>query len=192
MVAVGVRVVIGVVRVLGVGGRVVRLRRDGPELQRLDNELAKLALYEPESPAISAKAVDTLVGFQHEQEIWDMINALAERNAPRALEKIDEIWGLDTKIEYTATGAVFFWLNQIIRARELVERRLPDAVIGTQLRLWPPDRAQKVLAIARTWGLKGAARWSSAMLQMDMANKSSVGEPRRNLEKFVVEFCTAQ
>jgi hypothetical protein len=25
---------------------------------------------------------------------------------------------------------------------------------------------------------------------MDLANKSSLGEPRRNLEKFVVELCT--
>ena len=119
-----------------------------------------------------------------------MINALADRNAPVALKKIDEIWSLDSKIEYTATGAVFFWLHQVIRARELVERKLPDAVIGTQLRLWPPDRAQKVLALARTWGPHGAARWSRVMLQMDMANKSSLGEPRLNLEKFVVEFCT--
>jgi DNA polymerase III delta subunit len=162
----------------------------GPDMQRLDNELAKLSLYDPGAAAITIKAVDALVGFQHEQEIWDMINALSERNAPEALKKIDEIWSLDTKIEYTATGAVFFWLNQIIRARELVEKRLPDAVIGKELRLWPPDRAQKVLAVARTWGLNGASRWSRTMLQMDMANKSSLGEPRRNLEKFVVEFCT--
>jgi DNA polymerase III delta subunit len=163
----------------------------GPDLQRLDNELAKLALYQPEAPAITVQAVDALVGFQHEQQIWDMINALAERDAPTALRKIEEIWALDSKIEYTATGAVFSWLNQVLKARELVERRLPDSQIGRDLKLWPPERAQKVLALARTWGLAGAARWSAAMLQMDVANKSSLGEPRRNLEKFVVQLCTA-
>jgi DNA polymerase III subunit delta len=163
----------------------------GPDLQRLDNELAKLALYQPESPAITLRAVDALVGFQHEQQIWEMINALAERDAPTALRKIEEIWAIDSKIEYTATGAVFSWLNQVIKARELVERRLPDSQIGRDLKLWPPERAQKVLALARIWGLVGAARWSAAMLQMDVANKSSLGEPRRNLEKFVVQLCTA-
>jgi DNA polymerase III subunit delta len=164
----------------------------GPDLQRLDNELAKLSLYQPDAPAITLQAVDALVGFQHEQQIWDMIDALAERDAPTALRKIEEIWSIDSKIEYTATGAVFSWLNQVIKARELVERRLPDAQIGRELKLWPPERAQKVLALARTWGLAGAARWSAAMLQMDVANKSSLGEPRRNLEKFVVQLCTAQ
>jgi DNA polymerase III delta subunit len=163
----------------------------GPDLQRLDNELAKLSLYDPESPTITQKTVDALVGFQHEQQIWDMINALAERDAPTALKKIDELWALDPKIEYTATGAVFSWLSQVIKARELVDRRMPDAVIGKELKLWPPDRAQKVLSLARTWGLEGAARWSEKMLQMDIANKSSLGEPRRNLEKFVVMLCEA-
>lgn len=163
----------------------------GPDLQRLDNELAKLSLYQPDAPTISIQAVDALVGFQHEQQIWDMINALADRDAPTALRKIDEIWSLDSKIEYTATGAVFSWVHQVIKARELLERRLPDAVVGKELKLWPPERAQKVLALARGWGLQGAARWSAAMLQMDVANKSSLGEPRRNLEKFVVQICTA-
>lgn len=163
----------------------------GPDLQRLDNELAKLALYQPENPAITVQAIDALVGFQHEQEIWDMINALAAGDAPAALRKIEEIWSVGSKIEYTVTGAVFSWLHQVIRARELVDRRLPDAVIGKELRLWPPDRAQMVITLARKWGLPGAARWSAAMLQMDVANKSSVGEPRRNLEKFIVQVCAA-
>jgi DNA polymerase III delta subunit len=161
----------------------------GPDLQRLDNELAKLSLYEPDGPTITQKAVDALVGFQHEQQIWDMIEALAERDAPTALRKIEELWGLDPKIEYSATGAVFSWLNQVIKARELVDRRMPDAVIGKELKLWPPERAQKVLTLARSWGLAGAARWSEAMLAVDVANKSSLGEPRRNLEKFVVMLC---
>ncbi len=161
----------------------------GPDLQRLDNELAKLSLYEPTAPSITAKAVDALVGFQHEQQIWDMINALASRDAPAALKKVDELWSLDPKIEYTATGAVFSWVHQVLKARELADRRMPDAVIGRELKLWPPERAQKVLTLARNWGLDGAARWSEAMLKMDVANKSSLGEPRRNLEKFIVELC---
>ena len=163
----------------------------GPDLQRLDNELAKLSLYEPQKPAISLAAVDALVGFQHEQQIWDMINALAGRDAATALRKIEELWQLDPKIDYTATSAVFVWLHQVLKARELVDRRMPDGAIIRDLKLWPPERAQKVLAIAREWGLGGAARWSQALLEVDLANKTSLGDPRRNLEKFIVELCVA-
>jgi DNA polymerase-3 subunit delta len=161
----------------------------GADMQRMDNELAKLSLFEPDAPNITVKAVDALVGFQHEQQIWDLMGALGAKDAAAALKKIDELWAMDPKIEYKAVGAVFSWLNQVLKARELVDRRMPDAQIGKELRLWPPERAQKVLSLAREWGLKGAARWSEAMLRMDLANKSSLGEPRRNLEKFVVELC---
>jgi len=164
----------------------------GPDLQRLDNELAKLSLYEPDSPSISIKAVDALVGFQHEQEIWEMINALAMRDARTALKKIDELWSLDPNIKYTATGAVFSWLGQVCKARELLDRRMPDGAVIAQLKLWPQDRAQKILSLARSWGLEGAARWSEEILKMDLANKTSLGEPRSNLEKFVVQLCTAE
>jgi len=162
----------------------------GPDLQRLDNELAKLSLFQPDNPAITTAAVSALVGFQHEQQIWDMINALAAKDAPTALKKVDELWALDPKIEYTATGAVFSWVHQVLKARELVDRRLPDAVIGKELKLWPPERAQKVITLAREWGLDGAAKWADAMLKMDLANKSSLGDPRRNLEKLIVQLCS--
>ena len=161
----------------------------GPDLQRLDNELAKLALYEPELPAISTGGRHP-GGFQHEQQIWDMINVLAERDAPTALKKIDEIWSLDSKIEYTATGAVFSWLHQVIKARELVDRRMPDAVGRQGTQALAAGTAESA-GVGPDMGSRGAARWSAAMLQMDVANKTSLGEPRRNLEKFVVQICTA-
>jgi len=161
----------------------------GPDLQRLDNELAKLSLYEPDAPVINVKAVDDLVGFQHEQQIWDMINALAARDAKTALKKIDELWALDPKIEYTVSGAIFVWLGQVLKARELVDRRMNDGMITKELKLWPPERAAKVLTLARAWGLAGAARWSQEMLAMDVANKSGLGEPRRNLERFIMTLC---
>lgn len=164
----------------------------GADAQRLDNELAKLSLYEPENPAITLQAVDQLVGFQHEQQIWEMIDALAARDAATALRKIEELWRLDPKSnEYTATGAVIFWLLQVLKVRELLGRQLPDGAIIKEAKLWPPERGQKIIALARSWGLDGAARWSQALLEVDLANKTSVGEPLSNLEKFIVQLCAA-
>ncbi len=129
----------------------------GPDLQRLDNELAKLALYAPGNPAITLDAINALVGFQHDRQIWDMIDALSGRDAAAALKKIDEIWQLDPKIDYKAIGAITAWLNQVLKARELLDARQPDGLIIRNLKLWPPDRARKVLSLARGWGLVGAA-----------------------------------
>jgi DNA polymerase III subunit delta len=161
----------------------------GPDLARLDNELAKLSLYDPASASIPVKAVDDLVGFQHEQEIWDLINALSARDAKIALRKVDELWQLDPKIEYTAVGAIFSWLNQVLRAREMLDRRLGDGAIIAALKLWPADRATKIISLAKSWGVSGSARWSQELLRVDIGNKTSVGESRVNLEKFIVQLC---
>lgn len=162
----------------------------GPDLQRLDNELAKLDLYQPQAPSITIAAVDALVGFQHEQQIWDLINALATRDANTALRKVEELWSLDPKIEFTATGAIFSWLNSVMKAREMMDRRIPDGQISRDLKLWPQDRAEKVLSLARSWSSgSGAAYWSRQLLDVDIANKSGLGEPRSNIEKFIVKIC---
>jgi len=162
----------------------------GPDLQRLDNELAKLSLYEPKSPAITPATVDALVGFQHEQQIWELITALAARDAATALKKIDELWQMDPKLEYSAVGAIASWLTTVLRAREMIDKRMPDGVIMRDLKLFPEDRARKVLALARQWGLPGSARWSETLLRVDVANKTGLGEPRRNLERFIVALAS--
>jgi DNA polymerase-3 subunit delta len=161
----------------------------GPDLARLDNELAKLSLYDPAGATIAAKAVDELVGFQHEQEIWELINALSAQDAESALRKVDELWQLDPKIEYTAAAAIFSWLNQILRAREMLDRRMGDGAVIAALKLWPQDRATKIIALAKSWGVAGSARWSRELLQVDIGNKTSVGDSRMNLEKFIVQLC---
>ncbi len=77
--------------------------------------------------------MDDLVGFQHEQEIWELINALSTRDAGTALRKIDELWQLDPKMDYSAVGAIFSWLNQVLRAREMADRKISDGAIASAL-----------------------------------------------------------
>ncbi len=160
----------------------------GPDLAALDGELQKLALYIGAAAEISVAAVDALVGFQHEHKVWDFINALAEGDIRTALQRHDELWQMDNRIGYTLVGAVFYWLNQVLKTRELLDRRLPERQVIQQLNLRPPGRAAAVIRMARRWGLAGAGRASAALLAADKASKTSVGEPRRNMECFIVRL----
>ncbi len=161
----------------------------GPDLARLDSELDKLALYALNLPAITPSMVEKLVGFQHERQVWGLIDALAENDAPRALARHEELWRMDASIRFTLVGAIFFWLGQALRARELLDRRLSDAQIIRELHLWPAARATRTLALARRWGLAGCRRVSGALLAADLAAKTSVGDSKRNMERFIVEIC---
>jgi DNA polymerase III delta subunit len=162
----------------------------GTDLGRLESELAKLALYSDKQPVITAQMVDELVGFQHEQVVWSLIDALAAGNATDALSRHTELWQMDTRIGFTLVGAIFFWLSQVLKAREMLDRRLSDNQIIKELKLWPAPRASAVMNSARRWGIEGCHRISAALLAADMAAKTSLGDPQRNMERFIVQVCS--
>ncbi len=161
----------------------------GPDRSRLDSELAKLALYCLNEPAISAEAVDTLTGFSHEQQVWDLIAAMGVGDAKSALQLHDALWQADKKVGFTIVGAVFYWLNQVMRAVELLEKRMSDAEITRELKLWPQQRAANVLHLARRWGLRGARRASQLLLQTDLGPKTGLGEMQPSMELFIIQVC---
>ncbi len=160
----------------------------GPDFARLDSELAKLSLYADKHAAISVAMVETMVGFQHEQKVWDFIDALSESQTAEAIQRHAELLEMDARAAFTLVGAVYHWINRIIRAREMLDQRMSDGQIIRELKLFPPPRAAKMLALARRWGLSGAHEASAALLAVDMAAKSSLGDPRRNMETFVVKI----
>ncbi|NNM85486.1 MAG: DNA polymerase III subunit delta [Phycisphaerales bacterium] len=172
---------------LQVANRLIELV--GPDRSRLDSELAKLALYCLNEPAISAAAVETLTGFSHEQQIWDMIAALGAGDAKSALQLHEALWQADKKIGFTIVGAVFYWLNQVMRAIELLEKRMSDAEISSELKLWPQQRAANVLQLARRWQFSGARRASQLLLQADLAPKTGLGEMQPCMERFIIQVC---
>ncbi len=161
----------------------------GTDMARLESELAKLALFADKQPVITSAMVDELVGFQHEQVVWSFVDALATGNAKEALACHTELWQMDARIGFTLVGAVFFWLSQVLRAREMLDRRLSDSQISKELKLWPAQRASAVLNSARRWGVDGCRRVSAALLAADMAAKTSLGDPQRNMERFIVQAC---
>ena len=162
----------------------------GTDLGRLESELAKLALFADKQSVITTAMVEELVGFQHEQVVWSFIDALAAGNAREALTRHTELWQMDARIGFTLVRAIFFWLGQVLRAREMLDRRLSDNQIIKELKLWPPPRANAVMNSARRWGIEGSRRVSAALLAADMAAKTSLGDPQRNMERFIVQACT--
>ncbi len=162
----------------------------GMDMGRLESELSKLALFSDQQPVITTAMVEELVGFQHEQVVWNFIDALATGNAKLALAAHSELWQMDTRIGFTLVGAIFSWLGQVMRAREMLDRRLSDGQIIKDLRLWPAPRAAAILNSARHWGAEGCSRVSAALLDADLAAKTSLGDPQRNMERFIVQACT--
>ena len=64
----------------------------GPELGRLDQEIAKLACYAADNPKISAKDVDMLVGQGHVEKVWVLFDHIGQGNPRAAFQLLFELF----------------------------------------------------------------------------------------------------
>ena len=63
----------------------------GPDLGRLDQEIAKLACYAIDLPSIECKHVDLLVGLGQVEKIWKVFDYLAQGKNPEAFGVLEEL-----------------------------------------------------------------------------------------------------
>jgi DNA polymerase-3 subunit delta len=175
----------------------------GPQMGRIDQELAKLALMSG-APAsrggkakITAEHVLANVGGWQVREIWDMIGAAAAGDASKALVMLDRLVAsgqepigllamLASKLRPLAAATRAF------EDAETAGRRatLRQAVAESSAKVWPQmldeaERNMKQLGRQRTGQLY---RW---LLEADLAlkgGKSSGGAPRMVLEELIVRL----
>ncbi len=75
------------------------VRRVGPDLWRMEQEIAKLAHFRPDQP-IDVAAVQTLVTDTYDDNIFHFVDALADRNAKAVLQLIDDQLAAGAKEQY--------------------------------------------------------------------------------------------
>jgi len=91
-------------RKIAIEGRAVQMLADfvGPNLRQLDNELEKLATYAGKR-AITPDDVKLMVSDASEALIWDLTDALSQRNARNAIQSLYELRRGDANPFYLLT-----------------------------------------------------------------------------------------
>jgi DNA polymerase-3 subunit delta len=159
----------------------------GWDFGRLDQELAKLALFVEQQGRIDAELVQQVVGGWRTQTTWEMLDAVAEGRADAALRQLDQLLQAGES-PLALFGSTAWSLRRFAAATRLVERqerhggRLDLAAILQQagFRNWPSnalDQARKQLQqISRQRGGQ-LYRW---LLETDLALKGSHSSPHRS------------
>src|SRR3954464_15720949 len=146
----------------------------GPDLGRLDNELAKLALQT--NGVADAKTVSAAVSFQREQEMWDMTNEVAAGNIAEALRRWRHLCQLDSSAEFRAVTWLGMWLEKVRRALQLRREGKNDFVIAKELKIWPMDQQKPVFQTASNIGEAGAGRLIELLTDIDYLAKNGLGD----------------
>ncbi len=172
----------------------------GAELGRIDTELEKLALAAGgEGAPITVELVEQMVGVTRQEEFWGIQDGLMKGRTGETLAELRRL------LEVSRHDPVAIGWSYMDAARKIHLAAAAAAVaqgggaaslrsLSKPLRMWGPDadrRLEELATIARATGPTRAARLFAAAVQTDGWNKSSMGDPVRNLEVLTVRFAQA-
>jgi DNA polymerase-3 subunit delta len=155
----------------------------GPDLGRLDTELAKLAI--AAGGRIDADAVRGAVSFQREREMWEMTNELAAGRPSAALRRWRQLLQVDPSAEFRAVTWLGMWLEDVGTVLASKAGRGP----GTGKLGWKyKERLGEFVRTCERLGPGGYGRALDLLAEVDLHSKSGVGDAASNVERFILSM----
>jgi len=173
---------------IAIDGRGVQTLADfvGPNLRQLDNELEKLATYAGRRP-ITAEDVKLLVSDASEALIWDLTDALSQRNGRRAMQSLYELRKGDAN--------PFYLLTMIARQYRImlkVKAAMRRVSGGSEFDLAKiteekPYSVKKAMAQANNYSLTELIAIMNRLLEADYAMKTGA-DPETEIDVLIAEL----
>lgn len=162
----------------------------GLGLDALDSEIEKLALYTGRRREISWADAEAVVGQGRLYSIFDLTDAVAARDLPRALvacARLDSL-GEPPVLVVAMIGRLY---RQLLTARGLLSKGGSPAQVQKALRT-PQKATATLLTRARAESQASLAAQMKGILAADRALKSSPASARVTLERLIMELCAGR
>jgi DNA polymerase-3 subunit delta len=158
----------------------------GENLRLLDQEIEKLLTYTGPERDIQKADVEALVPYAREARIFDLVDAIGQRQRETALRLLHQMLDDGTAPAYLM---VMFTrqFRMLLQARELLDGGAGKEAIVAALKLHP-FVADKVLLQARNFTLEHLERIYRRLLDADVAMKTGRAEETVALDLLVVEL----
>lgn len=156
----------------------------GNDLWRMANEVQKLINYK--SGFITADDVELLVSPEINLNIFNTIDALAERNKKRALRLFNDHLKKGENENYLLTMFIYQFRN-LIRIKDLLNQGVPYYLLSQKTSLHP-FVIRKTVSQARNFDFEELKKIYHKLFGIDFDIKTGRVEPRTALELFIVEL----
>lgn len=153
----------------------------GPELARLDTELAKLAAYIGDREEIGGEDVKAIVGLSREEQAWAVQAAILSGPPQRAVEKVRELLAVSRQPEQLVIWAMTDLVRKLHAASSMLKEGESVGAIAGRLKLWGESR-NLVPAAAQRLRPEPLARLLRHAVETDRQVKSGIGGGPRTLE----------
>ena len=158
----------------------------GSQLRLLANELDKLATYVGESKTITADDVRKLSAQVQEARIFDLTDALAQRNRKQALDILHELLvGGEPPLMLIST--ITSQVRSLLLVKELAQKGMRAAQIASTTGI-APFVAEKALRQVGKFSVSKLENAYRQLLATDAALKRSRMTPEMALDLLVVDF----
>ncbi|GFE58180.1 DNA polymerase III subunit delta [Geobacter sp. AOG1] len=161
----------------------------GANLQELSMQLDKVATYVGDRPTISLADVKGVVSDTRVDSVFELTDALGEKNLERALRNLNTILR-DGEEPIRLLGMISRHFRQLWKVLELVNRNTPQQEISRVAGI-NPYFLKGILAQARNFSGKELREIFGLLLETDLALKSSGGKPALLMERLVLQVCMA-
>lgn len=162
----------------------------GADLQRLHQELEKIALYVGEDGEVAARDLEALMGRSREYSVFELTDELVEGDADGALTVLNHLLD-DGEAPPAILGMITWIVRQMVIAGDLAARGRPEKeVLGQLGGRW--DTRRQVLSRVRRTSVERLEGLLASCAEADEAAKvRSGGAGRGALEVLCRRICAA-
>jgi DNA polymerase-3 subunit delta len=157
----------------------------GNDLRLLDQEIEKLVAYVNWARPISEDDVRLLVSYVQEANVFEMVDALGQRDAQRAAKLLHQLLD-DGEHPLALLGMIVRQFRILIQVKELTERGLSQQKMASQLRLHP-FVVRKAMRQAMNFSMEQLEGIYQRLLETDVAIKTGQMDQVLALDMLVVE-----
>lgn len=161
----------------------------GPDLRALTNEIAKLALYTGGKP-VTVRHVAEASGYTRETSIFDLSNALVERDPQQGVRLLHRLLDEGATAPYVL-AMLGRQLRMATRAKELMAQGADRSRLGQELKI-PWKALDSLMRQARGLTPERLAQALRLALEADLAIKTGRLSDETALELLVAGMCYAE
>lgn len=166
----------------------------GTDLQRLDKELDKLAIYVGDKRAVDEEDVDAAAGATKEREGWELGSALETGDLHRALAVLANFFA-EGKAPQLVLAILSGFFREILAAQEALRAGQDKSAIFRDLRPWIKgggpwlaERMTEFFSSVQDLSPKELNASLESLRRIDLRIKTTDATARTEIETFIVEY----
>jgi len=158
----------------------------GDDLPRLYSEIDKLAVFADAEKVMTAKHVESLIGYNRIYGAFEVIDAMVAGKTAEAIARLRNMFAEDKNAEYTVVGAFAFHFRRMYHATVLLEKGTSTSEVAKRLRIWA--NIESFFAQVRKMTLPQLSRILSQLGTIDYAIKTGQTKAQVAVEQLVLKL----